>query len=192
MATLTSPVEEQNIVNRFADFVPPAANTSIVYGTNSVPFAEFSTGFFGGTTAGRSLGISGANIKNNGELIDASGIQDTLEFETFNYTSIRNLRARLNVTSSGGSPFNTGSRPTPGIITDVTGIAYLSTSYRQTLGARSVNLQTGQLIDDSILEQKFADLRNKYNAARGSTETITIPVCHASCHSSCHSSRGRR
>lgn len=192
MATLTSPVEEQNIVNRFADYVPPAANQNIVYHTGSVPFSEFATSYFGGNSSGRALGISGASIKNNGELIDASGIQDTLEAETFNYTSIRNLRAQLNVTSSGGSPYNTGSKPTPGIITDVTGIAYLNTGYRIALGARSVNLQTGQLIDDSILEQKFADLRTKYNTARGTTETITIPVCHASCHSNCHSSRGRR
>ncbi|MAI17846.1 MAG: hypothetical protein CMH04_04215 [Marinovum sp.] len=189
MATLTSPVEEQNIVNRFADYVPPAANTGIVYHTGSVPFAEFATSYFGGNSSGRAIGISGANIKNNGELIDASGIQDTLENETFNYTSIRNLRAQLNVTGGGG---NTGSRPSPGVITDVTAMAYLNTSYRQTLGTRSVNLQTGQLIDDSVLEQKFSDLRNKYNTARGTTATITINVCHASCHSSCHSSRGRR
>lgn len=192
MATLTSPVEEQNIVNRFADYVPPAANTGINYGTNSVPFGEMSTSFFGGTTGGRSIGINGNSIKNNGELIDASGIQDTLEAETFNYTAIRTLRAQLNVTSSGGSPYNTGTRPTPGIIIDVTGIAFLNTSYRQTLGARSVNLQTGDLINDGILEQKFSDLRNKYNTARGTSQTITVNVCHASCHSSCHGSRGRR
>ena len=37
MATLTNPVEEQNVVNRFADYVPPAANTGISYGTNSIP-----------------------------------------------------------------------------------------------------------------------------------------------------------
>ena len=192
MATLTSPIEEQNIVNRFADYVPPAANTGIVWHTGSRPFSEMAASYFGGNSSGRALGISGANIKNNGELIDASGIQDTLEAETFNYTSIRNLRARLNVTSSGGSPYNTGSRPSPGIIFDQTAMAYLNTNYRQTLGTRSVNLQTGQIVDDAVLEQKFADLRNKYNAARGNTQTITIPVCHASCHSSCHNSRGRR
>lgn len=189
MATLTSPIEEQNIVNRFADYVPPAANTSISYGTNSVPFSEFSTSYFGGSTGGRAIGISGGSIKNNGELIDASGIQDNLENEVYNYSSIRNLRALLNVTGGGG---NTGSRPSPGVITDVSGIAYLNTSYRQGLQARAVNLQTGQLIDDSVLEQKFNDLRNQYNAARGNTATITINVCHASCHSSCHGSRGRR
>ena len=189
MATLTNPVEEQNIVNRFADYLPPAANTSINYGTNSVPFSEMSTSFFGGTTSGRSFGISGNSIKNNGELIDASGIQDALEAETFNYTAIRSLNAKLNVTGAGG---NTGSRPTAGVITNVTGIAFLNTSYRLSLGARSVNLQTGGLIDDAQLEQKFADLRNLYNAARGTTETIQIDVCHASCHSSCHGSRGRR
>ena len=189
MATLTSPVEEQNIVNRFADYVPPAANTGISYHTGSVPFTEMATSYFGGGSGGKSLGISGASIKNNGELIDASGIQDTLETETFNYTSIRSLRAILNVTGGGG---NTGTQPTAGVITDVTGIAYLNTSYRVALGTRSVNLQTGNLIDDSVLEQKFNDLRNKYNTARGTTATVQIDVCHASCHSSCHSSRGRR
>ena len=112
-----------------------------------------------------------------------------METETFNYTSIRSLRAILNVTGGGG---NTGTQPTAGVITDVTGIAYLNTSYRVALGARSVNLQTGNLIDDSVLEQKFNDLRNKYNTARGTTATVQIDVCHASCHSSCHSSRGRR
>lgn len=189
MATLTNPVEEQNIVNRFADYVPPAANTGIVYHTGSVPFSEMATSYFGGTNAGRSLAITGASIKTNGELIDASSIQDTLENETYQYTSIRNLNAKLNVTGSGG---NTGSRSTPGIITNVTAMAYLNTNYRQALAARSVNLQTGQLIDDSVLEQKFADLRTKYNSARSNTQTIQIDVCHASCHSSCHSSRGRR
>lgn len=189
MATLTSPIEEQNIVNRFADYVPPAANSGINYGTNSVPFSEMSTSYFGGSTGGRGIGISGNSIKNNGELIDASGIQDNLENEVYNYSSIRNLRAQLNVTGGGG---NTGSRPTPGVIVDVTGVAYLNTGYRQSLQARAVNLQTGQLIDDSVLEQKFNDLRNQYNAARGNQQLITINVCHASCHSSCHASRGRR
>ncbi len=189
MATLTSPVEEQNIVNRFADYVPPAANTGISYHTGSVPFSEMATSYFGGGSGGRSIGISGASIKNNGELIDASGIQDALENETFNYTSIRSLRAHLNVTGGGG---NTGTRPTAGIIQTNTGIAYLNTGYRSTLGSRSVNLQTGNLIDDSVLEQKFNDLRNLYNTARNTEVTIQIDVCHASCHSSCHSSRGRR
>ena len=189
MATLTSPVEEQNIVNRFADYLPPAANTGINYHTGSVPFTEMATSYFGGSSGGRAIGINGNSVKNNGELIDASGIQDTLESETYQYTAIRSLRAILNVTGTGG---NTGSRPTHGVITDVTGIAYLNTSYRLSLGARSVNLQTGGLIDDAQLEQKFADLRNLYNAARGTTATIQIDVCHASCHSSCHSSRGRR
>ena len=189
MVNLTNPVEDQNIVNRFADYVPPAANQGIVWHNGSTPFAEFSTSYFGGGSGGRAIAINGGSIKNNGQLIDASGIQDTLENETFNYTSIRNLRAQLNVTGGGG---NTGSRPTPGVIFDQTAMAYLNTNYRQTLGARSVNLQTGQIVDDSVLEQKFADLRNKYNAARGNTQLITINVCHASCHSSCHSSRGRR
>lgn len=189
MATLTNPVEEQNIVNRFADYVPPSANTGITYHTGNRPFSEMSSSYFGGGSAGKAIGVNGSSIKNNGELIDASGIQDVLENETYNYTSIRQLRARLFVTGGGG---NTGSRSTPGYVTDVSGMAYLNTNYRQTLGARSVNLQTGQTIDDNVLEQKFADLRTKYLNARGTQQLIDISVCHASCHSSCHSSRGRR
>jgi len=189
MATLTNPVEEQNIVNRFADYVPPAANTGISYGTNSMPFSEMSFAFMGGTTSGRTMQVTGNSIKNNGQLIDASGIQDALEQEVVEFTRIRNLNALLNVTGTGG---NTGTRPTAGIITNVTGIAFLNPSYQISLQARSVNLQTGQIIDDAVLEQKFADLRNQYNAARGTTATIQVDVCHASCHSSCHSSRGRR
>lgn len=189
MVSLTNPVEEQNVVNRFADYVPPAANTSISYGTNSVPFSQFSTSFFGGTTAGRPIGVNGNSIKNNGELIDASGIQDVLEAEVVSFSSIRNLNALLNVTGGGG---NTGTQASPGVITNVSGIAYLSSAYTQSLQARAVSISTGQLIDDNVLEQKFADLRTQYNAARGNTATIQIDICHASCHSSCHGSRGRR
>ena len=72
MATLTNPVEDQNIVNRFADYVPPAANTGISWGSNSFPFSHGSwPGYFGGSTGGRSLGISGASLKNSGELLPA-------------------------------------------------------------------------------------------------------------------------
>ena len=103
MVSLTNPVEEQNVVNRFADYVPPTANAGISYGTNNVPFSQFSTAFFGGTTSGRAIGVNGNSIKNNGELIDASGIQDVLEAEVVSYSSIRNLNALLNVTGAGGN-----------------------------------------------------------------------------------------
>ena len=189
MATLTNPVEEQNVVNRFADYVPPAANTGISYGTNSIPPNGMASSFFGGSTSGRSIGISGASIKNNGELIDASGIQDILEAETVQYSAIRSLRATRTVTGGGG---NTGSQGSPGIINDNTGIAYMNSSYAQSLPARNVSISTGQIIDDGVLEQKFADLRAQYNTNRANTIPINVNICHASCHSSCHGSRGRR
>ena len=189
MATLTNPVEEQNVVNRFADYVPPAANTGISYGTNSIPPNGMASSYFGGTTGGRGIGVSGASIKNNGELIDASGIQDILEAETVQYSAIRSLRATRTVTGGGG---NTGSQGSPGIINDNTGIAYMNTSYAQSLPARNISISTGQIIDDAVLEQKFNDLRNQYNSNRNNTTTVNVNICHASCHSSCHSSRGRR
>ena len=193
MATLTNPVEDQNIVNRFADYVPPAANTGITWGTNAHPFSHGDwPPYFGGSTGGRGLGISGASLKNSGELITGGGLEAAIENETFNYSSIRSLRARHNITGGGG---NTGSQPTPGIIYDATAIAYMSTAYRQSsVYNGSIVLGSGSYttIDDSHLEQKFSQLRDLYNAARGTTTTVTLNTCHASCHSSCHSSRGRR
>lgn len=187
MASLTNPVEEQNIVNRFADYVVATANSGISWGTNSVPFAEFSTAYFGGTTGGKSIGINGSAIYN--DPIDAGTIYHGLVLETYQYTRIRNLRARLNVTGGGG---NTGTRPTKGVIYDATKVAHMNTDYRTGISVANNSVSVDVNIDSSNLEGFFNNLRAAYNSARGWTTTITIDVCHASCHSSCHGSRGRR
>jgi len=193
MATLTNPVEDDNIAARFNDYLPPAANTGISWGTNAHPFSHGDWPlYFGGSTSGRSSTITGASLKNSGDLITAGGLEAAIENETYYYTSIRSLRAQHNITGGGG---NTGSQPTPGIIYDQTAIAYLNSNYYQSsVYYGSIGLGAGSYtqIDDSHLEQKFDQLRTLYNTARGTTTTITLNTCHASCHSSCHGSRGRR
>lgn len=188
MATLTNPIEEQNIVDRFADYVVATANAGITWGTNSVPFTEMPTSNFGGTTSGKSIGITGANIYNTP--ITASTIYNALVSETNAYTSIRNLRAILFVEGPGG---NTGTYPTPGIIYDTTAVAYLKSSYLQSIGSPpNSGVAAGNAISTSNLQLFMTELKGQYNTARANTATIQINVCHASCHSSCHSSRARR
>ena len=187
MATLTSPISAQNIIDRFADFAPAAANSGIVWGTNSVPFSGFATSYFGGTTAGRSIGITGADINQNP--ITASVINTAIENETAAYSQIRNLNARRNVT---GEVSNIGTYQTPGLIFNQTQKAYLNSSYIQTLSAAGVTLTAGTQISASGLEAKFTDLQTRFNSLVSNTVTVTINICHSSCHSSCHGSRGRR
>ena len=187
MATLTSPISAQNIIDRFADFAPASANSGIVWGTNSVPFSGFSTSYFGGTTAGRSIGITGADINQNP--ITASVINTAIENETAAYSQIRNLNARRNVT---GEVSNIGTYQTPGLIFNQTQKAYLNSSYIQTLSAAGVTLTAGTQISSSGLEAKFTDLQTRFNSLVSNTVTVTINICHSSCHSSCHGSRGRR
>jgi len=190
MASLTSPITTQNIVDRFADYVRDTANANISWGTNSVPFSEMSTSYFGGTTTGKTIGITGSTIGATGDIITASQVYNVLLAETKVYTSIRNLRAILFVDGGGG---NTGSRPTPGTIYDSTAVAYLNTGYQDTSIAPSTDgAQAATTVSELGLETLFGNMRNAYNTVRGNTVTVQINVCHASCHSSCHGSRGRR
>lgn len=190
MATLTNPIQPQNIVDRFADYVTATAASGITWGTNSVPFGEFPTNFFGGTTGGRPIGISGGNIGSAGGAITASNIYNVLVNETAAYTSIRLLRALLFVDGGGG---NTGSRPTPGYIYDATAVAYMNGDYLQSVGSPdSAGVTAGNAISAGGLESFFNNLTSTYNITRNNTATVQINVCHASCHNSCHSSRGRR
>jgi hypothetical protein len=189
MATLTNPINAQNIVDRFADYVVATANSGISWGTNAVPFGEMSTAFFEGTTGGRGISISGTNIAD--APVRASTIFNALCAETLTYSNIRNLRALLNVTGGGG---NSGSRPTPGIVYDQTAVAHLNTGYRQTqINPINPSVSTGNAISAANLETLFDRLRTVYSSNyRATTATIQVDVCHASCHSNCHGSRGRR
>ncbi len=189
MATLTNPINAQNIVDRFADYVTATANAGITWGTNSKPFTEMPDATFGGTTSGRAISITGTNV--SATPITASTIYNTLCAESQTYSNIRNLNARLNVTGGGG---NTGTRPTAGIVYNNTAVAHLNTGYRQTqINATNPSVSTGNAISSANLETLFDRLRTIYSSNyRATTQTVQIDVCHASCHSNCHSSRGRR
>ncbi len=189
MATLTNPINAQNIVDRFADYVTATANAGITWGTNSKPFTEMPDATFGGTTSGRAISITGTNV--SATPITASTIYNTLCAESQTYSNIRNLNARLNVRGGGG---NTGTRPTAGIVYNNTAVAHLNTGYRQTqINATNPSVSTGNAISSANLETLFDRLRTIYSSNyRATTQTVQIDVCHASCHSNCHSSRGRR
>lgn len=194
MAVLTNPIDKQNIVNRFSDYVVATANAGISWGTNALPFSQCDfTQIFGGTTAGKTIGITGTNIPagTNGEIV-AQDIYNTLLAETRLYTRIRNVRCVLNVTGGGG---NTGSLPgAAGVRIDQTAVAHLTATYDQTIASTSLSdLAATNVITSSGLELLFDGMRSAYNTSRAvSAGTFTTTVCHASCHSSCHSSRGRR
>lgn len=190
MASLNNPVNPQNIVDRFSDYVTASANSGISWGTNAYPFGEFDGGYFGGDTGGRGISINGGSINAVGDTITAANIYNTLVAETATYTNIRNLRALLFVDGGGG---NTGSRGSPGYIYDGTAVAHMNTNYRQGIGSpNGSDVSGGNNITAAGLEGFFDTLRATYNANRGNTTEVQINVCHASCHSSCHGSRGRR
>lgn len=190
MATLNNPVNPQNIIDRFVDYVTVTANTGIVWGTDVSPFPEFDTLNFGGTTTGKPIGVTGTNIGSVGDNITALNIYNTLVNETAAYTNIRNLQAILFVDGEGG---NIGTRPTAGVVFDETSVAYLSSTYLQSVGSPvDAGVSSGSDITVSALESFFTNLQTAYNTARDTTQTIQVNVCHASCHSSCHGSRGRR
>lgn len=196
MTAFTNPIQRQNLVNRFASYVRDDANAGIVWGTNALPFPEFPSTFFGGTTAGRALEITGNTIPSG--VITANHIYNILRTETRQFTHIRRLRAILFVTGPGG---NTGSRPTPGIVFNQVRIAHLGTVHRRPFSAldplNRSNVWAGNVISSSGLNTMFSSLRSGYRRASRWLSTspnveLQINVCHASCHSSCHSSRGRR
>ena len=183
-------ITPQNLVDYYKEFVVDIANSNIAWAADAEPFSEFDETQLSGTTAGKSIGISGSNVGSAGNLIDASDIYDVVVAETATYTRIRNLRAVLNVEGGGG---NTGSRPNAGIIFDETRKAFMNTSYLQSLGSISAgDVTTGNTITASSLENLFNALRAEYETKQVTANTIQVNVCHASCHSSCHGSRGRR
>ncbi len=189
MATLTNPITPQNIVERFADYVVATGNAGIVWGIGAKPFSEMPDSYFGGGTSGKSIEISGNSIA--ATPITALNIYNSLVQETNRYTRIRTLRARLNVTGSGG---NSGTRPNQGIVFDETKVANMSTSYLLNIGSpNNAGVASGQVVTTTNFENFFENLRTAYNTtSRNSVLSVEISVCHASCHSSCHGSRGRR
>ena len=175
---ISDPVSKQGIVDKFEDLVTDVANASIVWGTNNKPFVEMPDASYGGTTAGDSINITGADI--TGTIITATTIKNILETEAALYTNIRQQRAIKELTGTG-------------TIFDQTEVAHLDTADRAALGAiTATDITAGSVVDDIKLETYFGNIASAYNTIRTTIVTETITVCHTSCHSSCHGSRGRR
>lgn len=184
-------ITPQNLVDYYKEFVVDSANANIAWAGNNYPFSDWPAGtILDGTTSGRSIGITGANVASGGNLIDASDIYTVLAAETANYYMLRNLRAILFVEGGGG---NTGSRGTAGTVFDSTAKAYMNSGYVQSQGTiQNGGVAEGNNITAASLESFFANLKSDFESKQGQVVTYTVSVCHASCHSSCHGSRGRR
>ena len=127
-----------------------------------------------------SIGITGNSIGGSGSLINANNIYNTLKNEMNQYTNIKNTRAFVTMTGAG-TQF------------DQTDIAHNTTAQRVTLNpSQPSNLQQGQVISESNLENFLSSLASAYTTERANTYTLSKTICHSSCHSSCHGSRGRR
>jgi hypothetical protein len=185
MATLTNPINTQNIVDRFADYVVATANAGIVWHSTNLPFPEFDAALLL-TSTGTPIAITGSNI--NATPITASTIYNTLLAETNRYTRIRTLRATLTITTGPGNATRLASDAL-----DLSNIAHLTAPYTQTVPTPTNNgVAANNVISSGNLESFFTTLRTSYNTARATSVTINVNVCHSSCHSSCHGSRGRR
>lgn len=214
MATLNDPVNVQEIIDRFKDFVDATANSGIEWGTDVKPFPELTDAdaaiLFGGTTnEGRSNTLTDEKINKN-NVVSAQDIIDALLAETTAFTRIRNIQIILNVTGGGG---NTGTRPVAGPVpsTTIPKKAILSEAYIKELSRADLPSELkatqGTIISVESLEELFEALKTAYlnettkpgtsPTAAGATPEVgnnpyIVSVCHASCHSSCHGSRGRR
>ena len=223
MASLTSPVAGSNLVARFNDFTVLTANSGIAWGTNVRPFAEFTaanmpapytgTEPFGGTKAGMGT-LTGNQGLTTADEIDGSELYDKFVALTATYTRIRRLNAQLFIRSSGGSPWNTGSRSGPGgTIANVSNVAHMNSDFAQSAATISGNIDAGDLVSGEVITKTgidgvgnatagtyqgqslygfFKSCRDAYTLARADEIAIVISVCHASCHTSCHTSRIRR
>lgn len=205
MASLTNPVNAINIVDRFIDYVRSTARTGVTWGTNDLPVYAPGTAYAktvipSSAMGGPNNGDPAPNIfivdAVPGSVINAFNIFNYLNFFTFEYCIIRNVRALLTVTGAGG---NIGSMPVAGDVFDVTRVAYFST--RGIQAGLSVNYVTpvsggvaaNQVISAAEMEAFLNRCRAAYNNfARNQTYLYNPIICHASCHSSCHFARGRR
>jgi hypothetical protein len=197
-------------------YVKTEANQLIAWGWDTYPFPEWDQGnaWFqapgtqrvgNDVLAGISDTLSEGSFGSAGSVI-GTGFVGTLIDQTRMYLRLRNMNAKLYVTGDGG---NTGSRPTPGEVFNMTRKAHLNdffladwlgTPYTDPLnGYIGYGFSTdgvagsgGVITNDGVL-MLMRKLTAKYLAAAAITAIIhQVDVCHASCHSSCHGSRGRR
>jgi hypothetical protein len=205
MAALSNPVNAENIVSRFHDYVRASAQSGVTWGTNNLPV--YAPGTPWETTVIPATAMGGPNNGDPGAgafigdavpgaVINGYNIYNYLNFFTYEYCYIRNVRALLTVTGDGG---NLGNYPEPGDVYDVTRVAYFSNRSTQAgqvadfAGPTPGGVSANQVISATEMENFLARCRASYiNFARNQTYIYNPIVCHASCHSSCHGSRGRR
>ena len=73
---------------------------------------------------------------------------------------------------------------------DQTEIAHNTTSQRVTLNpSQPSNLQSGQTISESNLENFLSSLASSYTTERANTYTLSKTICHSSCHTNAHLQR---
>jgi len=194
MAFLSDPIKQQDIIDRFGDYVVALANFGISWGIGNKPFPEMPDSYFGGTKAGKPTSLSSAG--SSGTLINAATIYNAVLSETMRYTNIRNMRALLYVTTTDVPTGQVYQAPTGGgYIFDQTAKTHFNAAY--IYGVNPGFLARGQPVAGSIitragLEDLFDRARTLYQAFAANTEPVQIDVCHASCHYSCHNSRSRR
>lgn len=180
MAVLSNPIDNDNIISRFEDYVRASANSGIVWHSSNLPFPE-STMIYGPST-GKAAEISGASLTNP---ITANQIFNVLLTETQRYTRCRLLRAVRVVDGDGDEP------GPPGVNFDSTQKASLNFAYQLSPSAAQV-ITAGAAVDDSVLETQLQNFQNAYLTGESTVAYLEIHVCHSSCHQSCHSSRSRR
>lgn len=200
MVSLTNPIEDNNLWQRFKDYVAGAANQGILWGTNNVPFPEFLTpvsAFFGGTTAGWDGAGTAPSVTN--QTIGAVGLYTYFATLTFYWSRIKKFRIRISVNTNGGAPWNqsvSGPYYSP-FSFDQTSVAHLASAYQSPVdisrvpGGQGPIIPTNRIRDEDI-EDFFNRCRQLYYILREEVADYQAAVCHASCHSSCHNSRSRR
>ena len=180
--TVGTVVNYSNNVLKVRNVVPGSGQTNFVQndiltGSNSGATGSVSTMT---EVSAVTISINGNNLGSSAQLIQANTIYSVLKAEMNNYTNIKSTNAFVSMTGAG-TQYNQ------------TEIAHLTTSQRVTLNpSQPSNLQAGQVIDDSNLENFLSSLASAYGVERGNTYTLSKTICHSSCHGSCHGSRGRR
>lgn len=178
-----SNVLNTDVFNKFAEVVAATANAGILYGTNSLHFADQSadvTALYGGTTSG--VATQGATNIAVGDIITGSTILNYILNQARSYCRIRNMSVTRTVTGST-SETRTG-------ITHTTNVQTL-TQFKT--GSDDAKFLAGTPVSSSELNAYFNEIRDRYLTVRNNfTLTASFEVCHVSCHSNCHGSRGRR
>lgn len=181
MVEYLNPIQRQNLIDRFRDWVTFYANSGIVWGTNAPPnnFIDWNaTGRLGGDTNGPSDEVNASQIPTNPST--ASEVVSSLEAGAAKVTNVRRVRSRIVRDGDGALLF------------DETNLTHLNTGYRTGLSIIRNRPAAGVIKAIGTNEDYFSSLRQSFEQARDNVVTFEDTVCHASCHGSCHGSRGRR